>query len=67
MPESALRNKLKKTLPFPRALMQKLVTSLKDFDAFWSSVELDEKKMIIRSIIKEIRAGEGRVEIDFIL
>ena len=35
-------------------------------------MELDEKKLILRSISKEIRAGQGRagqgkVEIDFIL
>jgi site-specific DNA recombinase len=45
----------------------KLVASFKDFDTLWGKMELDEKKMILRSIIKEIRAGDGRVEIDFIL
>lgn len=47
--------------------VRKLVSSLKDFDVCWGKMELDEKKMILRSIIKEIRAGDGRVEIDFIL
>lgn len=46
--------------------MQKLMASMKDFDTAWEAMELDEKKMILRSIIKEIRAGEGKVEIDFI-
>jgi hypothetical protein len=45
---------------------QKLVASLKDFDTLWNAMELDERKMILRSIIKQIRAGEGRTEIDFI-
>ena len=47
--------------------LQKLVVSLKDFDTAWGVMELDEKKLILRSIIKEIRAGQGKVEIDFIL
>jgi len=47
--------------------IQKLVSSMKDFDTAWETMELDERKMILRSIIREIRAGEGRVEIDFIL
>ncbi|MEI6316251.1 MAG: recombinase family protein [bacterium] len=48
------------------AVTRKLVASLKDFDACWDKMELDEKKMILRSIIKEIRAGDNKVEIDFI-
>lgn len=47
--------------------MAKLVASLKDFDTAWSKMTLDEKKLILRRIIKQIRAGGGRVEIDFIL
>ena len=47
--------------------IQKLVTSMKNFDTAWAAMELDEKKLIVRSIIKEIRAGNGKVEIDFIL
>lgn len=49
------------------ASIQKLVASMRDFDTAWEAMELDERKMILRSIIKEIRAGEGKVEIDFIL
>jgi len=30
-------------------------------------MELDEQKLILRSIVKEIRAGDSRVEINFIL
>lgn len=48
------------------AAVQKLVASLKNFDAAWGKMELDEKKLILRSIIREIRAGNGKVEIDFI-
>jgi hypothetical protein len=47
--------------------MVKLVSSMHDFDNFWAALQIDEKKLIVRSIIKEIRAGEGTVEIDFIL
>lgn len=46
--------------------VQKLVASLKDFDTLWNAMELDEQKMILRSIIKQIRAGDGKTEIDFI-
>ncbi len=49
------------------AAVQKLVASFKDFDAIWGAMELDEKKSILRSIIREIRAGNDHVEIDFIL
>lgn len=49
------------------AVVQKLTASMKDFDSFWKALELDEKKLILRSIIRQIRAGNGRVEVDFIL
>lgn len=41
--------------------------SKRDFDTAWAAMEHDERKLILRSIIKEIRAGDGHVEIDFIL
>ncbi|MEK9207203.1 MAG: recombinase family protein [Patescibacteria group bacterium] len=47
--------------------IQKLIASFKNFDTIWGAMELDEQKMILRSIIKEIRAGGEKVEIDFIL
>jgi Recombinase zinc beta ribbon domain len=47
------------------AATEKLLASLKDFDALSNTMELDERKMILRSIIREIRAGNGRTEIDF--
>ena len=46
--------------------IRKLVASFDNFDTYWEGLPLDEKKMILRSIIKEIRAGNGRVEIDFL-
>jgi len=49
------------------AAIGKLVASFRDFDTLWNAMELDERKMILRSIIKEIRAGNEKVEIDFIL
>lgn len=49
------------------AAIQKLIASFKDFDKLWNAMELDERKMILRSIIREIRAGNEQVEIDFIL
>ncbi len=48
-----------------QGMLEKLVASLKDFDAAWEAMELDERKLILRSVIKEIRAGEVKVEIDF--
>lgn len=46
-------------------VISKLVASMHDFNNFWSALQLDEKKLIVRSIIRQIRAGDGRVEIDF--
>ncbi len=48
-------------------VVAKLVNSMHNFDTFWNALQLDEKKLIIRSIIGQIRAGDGRVEVDFIL
>ena len=47
--------------------VRKLVSNIKDFDNVWKGMKLDEQKAILRSIIKEIRAGDGHVEVDFIL
>ncbi len=47
--------------------VRKLVSNIKDFDNVWKGMKLDEQKTILRSIIKEIRAGDGHVEVDFIL
>lgn len=48
-------------------VMQRFAVTLKDFDKLWPKLVLDEQKLILRTIIRQIRAGEGRVEIDFVL
>jgi hypothetical protein len=47
-------------------VVAKLVASMHDFENFWGALQLDEKKLIVRSIIREIRAGDGggKVKID---
>lgn len=45
--------------------LEKFTKSLEDFDFLWDNALLEEKKHFLRSIIKEIRAGNGKVEIDF--
>lgn len=48
-----------------RSELEKFTKSLEDFDFLWDNAELDEKKYFLRSILKEVRAGNGKVEIDF--
>jgi site-specific DNA recombinase len=48
-----------------RSELEKFTKSLEDFDFLWASAELEEKKHFLRSIVKEVRAGNGKVEIDF--
>lgn len=45
--------------------IEKFVEKLEDFDILWDNAELEEKKHFLRAIIKEIRAGNGEVQIDF--
>ncbi len=45
--------------------IEKFVKSLEDFDTLWDNATFEEKKHFLRSIIKEIRAGNGKIEIDF--
>ncbi len=45
--------------------LQRFAATLKDFDTMWPKLHLDEKKIILRTIIREVRAGNDRVEIDF--
>ncbi|MCX6706392.1 MAG: recombinase family protein [Candidatus Woesebacteria bacterium] len=45
--------------------LEKFTKSLEDFDTLWDNSILEEKKHFLRSIIKEVRAGNGNVEIDF--
>lgn len=48
-------------------LLQRFASTLKNFDKLWPKLTLDEKKHILRTIIRQIRAGDGHVEIDFVL
>lgn len=45
--------------------LQKFTKSLEDFDTLWDNALFEEKKHFLRLIIKEIRAGNGKIEIDF--
>jgi len=45
--------------------IEKFVKSLEDFDILWDNATFEEKKHFLRTIIKEIRAGNGKIEIDF--
>lgn len=48
-----------------REELEKFTKSLEDFDKLWDTSEFEEKKHFLRMIIKEIRAGNGKVLIDF--
>lgn len=48
-----------------REELEKFTKSLEDFNTLWDNSEFQEKKHFLRSIISEIRAGNGRIEIDF--
>ncbi len=48
-------------------VLKKFAATLKDFDNLWGAMMLDEKKQILRTVIKQIRAGDGKIEIDFVL
>ncbi len=48
-----------------RKELEKFTKSLEDFDILWDSANLEEKKHFLRAIIKEIRAGNGKIEIDW--
>lgn len=45
--------------------ISKFVQSLEDFDTLWDNATLEERKHFLRAIIKEIRAGNNKIEIDF--
>ncbi|KKQ15401.1 hypothetical protein A2858_02480 [Candidatus Daviesbacteria bacterium RIFCSPHIGHO2_01_FULL_36_37] len=48
-----------------RKELEKFTKSLDDFNTLWDSSELEERKHVLRMIVKEIRAGNGKIEIDF--
>jgi site-specific DNA recombinase len=45
--------------------IEKFIKSLEDFDTLWDNATFEEKKHFLRTIIKEIRVGNGKIEIDF--
>jgi DNA repair exonuclease SbcCD ATPase subunit len=45
--------------------LEKFTKSLEDFNTLWDNAVLEEKKHFLRMIIKEIRVGNGKIEIDF--
>lgn len=45
--------------------LEKFTKSLEDFNTLWDNAELEERKHFLRMIIKEIRVGNGKIEIDF--
>lgn len=45
--------------------LQKFLESLSDFDNLWEAANLAERKHFLRMVVKEIRAGNGKVEIDY--
>lgn len=45
--------------------LEKFVKDLENFDTLWDNSLLEEKKHFLRQIVKEIRAGNGKIEIDF--
>jgi site-specific DNA recombinase len=45
--------------------LDKFIQKLENFDDLWENATLEEKKHFLRSIIKEVRAGNGKIEIDF--
>lgn len=48
-----------------RKNLEKFTKSLEDFDTLWENSTLQEKKHVLRMIIKEVRAGNGKIEVDF--
>jgi len=45
--------------------LEKFTKSLEDFNNLWDNSNFDERKHFLREILKEVRAGNGKVEIDF--
>lgn len=48
-----------------RRELEKFTKSLEEFDSLWADSSLEEKKHYLRLMIKEVRAGNGRTEIDW--
>lgn len=45
--------------------LEKFTKSLDDFNTLWDNSELEERKHFLRMIVKEVRAGNEKIEIDF--
>lgn len=45
--------------------LEKFTKSLEDFNTLWDNSEFLERKHFLRAILKEVRAGNGKIEIDF--
>lgn len=45
--------------------LEKFVKDIENFDNLWDKAILEERKHFLRTIIKEVRAGNGKIEIDF--
>ncbi|HUD44921.1 MAG TPA: recombinase family protein [Patescibacteria group bacterium] len=48
-----------------REELEKFTKSLEDFNTLWDNADFQEKKHFLRTILKEVRAGNGKIEIDF--
>lgn len=48
-----------------RKELEKFTKSLEEFDSLWADSGLEEKKHYLRLMIKEVRAGNGKTEIDW--
>ena len=45
--------------------LEKFMKSIEDFDTLWANAEFQEQKHFLRTILKEVRTGNGKIEIDF--
>lgn len=45
--------------------LEKYLGHIQNFDELWDSSIFEERKHILRMLIKEIRAGNGKIELDF--
>lgn len=45
--------------------LEKYLKDVTDFNDLWDTSTFDERKHLLRNLLKEVRAGNGKVEIDF--
>lgn len=48
-----------------RQTLEKFTSSLEEFEKLWGTSDFQEKKHFLRTLVKEIKAGNGQVVIDF--